>query len=42
MAIARAPWWAIASAAALMLAGVIYMARCPSKVTAAQTARDRG
>ena len=32
MAIARAPWWAIASAAALMLVGVVYIARCPSKV----------
>ena len=30
MAIAGAPWWAIASAAAIMLVGVIYMARCPS------------
>lgn len=30
MAIVRAPWWAIASAAALMLIGVIYIARCPS------------
>ena len=32
MAVARAPWWAIASAAALMLVGVIYIARCPSEV----------
>jgi uncharacterized membrane protein YbaN (DUF454 family) len=32
MVIARAPWWAIASAAGLMLVGVIYMARCPSEV----------
>ena len=32
MAIGRAPWWAIASAAGLMLVGVIYIARCPSKV----------
>ena len=32
MIFARAPWWAIASAAALMLVGVIYIARCPSVV----------
>jgi uncharacterized membrane protein YbaN (DUF454 family) len=32
MAIARAPWWAIASAAAVMLVGVVYIARCPSHV----------
>ena len=32
MAIARAPLWAIASAAGLMLVGVIYIARCPSEV----------
>ena len=30
MTIARAPWWAIASAAALMLFGAIYIARCPT------------
>ena len=30
MFVARAPLWAIASAAALMLVGVIYIARCPS------------
>ena len=32
MAVSRAPWWAIASAAAVMLVGVIYIARCPSTV----------
>ena len=32
MFLARAPWWAIASAAALMLVGVIFIARCPSSV----------
>jgi uncharacterized membrane protein YbaN (DUF454 family) len=32
MTFARAPWWAIASAAALMLVGVIFIARCPSVV----------
>jgi uncharacterized protein len=32
MLIVRAPWWAVASAAALMLVGVIYIARCPSVV----------
>lgn len=32
MALARAPWWAIASAAGLMLVGVVYIARCPSEV----------
>ncbi len=32
MFVARAPWWAIASAAALMLVGVIFIARCPSTV----------
>ena len=32
MTIGGAPWWAIASAAAIMLIGVIYIARCPSTV----------
>jgi uncharacterized membrane protein YbaN (DUF454 family) len=32
MFFARAPWWAIASAAALMLVGVVFIARCPSSV----------
>lgn len=32
MIFAQAPWWAIASAAALMLVGVIFIARCPSTV----------
>ena len=31
MFVARVPYWAIATAAALMLVGVIYIARCPSK-----------
>lgn len=30
MLLARAPWWALASAAALMAVGAIYIARCPS------------
>jgi uncharacterized membrane protein YbaN (DUF454 family) len=32
MFVMRAPWFAIAAAAALMLIGVIYIARCPSSV----------
>lgn len=30
MLLGDAPWWAIALAAALMLIGAIYIARCPS------------
>jgi uncharacterized membrane protein YbaN (DUF454 family) len=37
MLLARAPLWAIASAAAIMLIGVVYIARCPSRVTEAAT-----
>lgn len=33
MFVAGAPAWAIASAAALMAVGAIYIARCPSRVT---------
>jgi len=32
MTITRAPSWAIASAAALMVVGAVYIARCPSRV----------
>jgi uncharacterized protein len=32
MFVVHAPWFAIAAAAALMLIGVIYIARCPSTV----------
>ena len=32
MLITGAPWFAIAAAAAIMLIGVIYIARCPSTV----------
>lgn len=32
MLITGAPWFAIAAAAAIMLVGVIYIARCPSTV----------
>lgn len=37
MAISGAAWWAMASAAAVMLVGVIYIARCPSKVEPERT-----
>jgi uncharacterized membrane protein YbaN (DUF454 family) len=33
MTLARASLWAIASAAGIMLIGVVYIARCPSKIT---------
>ncbi len=39
MIFARAPWWSVAAAAALMLVGVIYIARCPSVVKEPEAAK---